>query len=139
MKLSSVTDFTEELPQVCEFIVRNSQRVDEVKRSILEYLAENVDKAFGERGPEKYRLWSKLYQSLSHVCVEDQIFGDDITLRRNGEFVLEECEDGLVDPVSDCDDFVIFVRKWNPDTLVLEPYHSVTLPCKCKMGLNRSR
>lgn len=130
LKLSTVTDVTEEFPSLCEFIVRNMQPVDEVKRGILEYLAENVDKEFGERGPEKYRLWVKLYQSLRQICLEDQIFGDDIMLRNNAEFLLEEIEDGLVDPVKDCDDFVIFVRKWNPDTLVLEPYHSVTLPCK---------
>lgn len=131
MALSAVTDYTEELEYVCDYIVRNNQRVDEVKKGILEYLQQTGKKAVADKAPQSYRLWTKLYQSLSQACMDDVVLGEEVSLRRNGEMVLEEIEEDSADPMSDCDDFVVFVRKWNPDTLVLEPYQSLTLPCKC--------
>lgn len=131
LKLSTVNDYTEELPFLCDFIVRNNQRVDQVKQDILEHLGLTQNPLVMEQSPRKtYRLWTKLYQSLSQVCLDDLVLGDDVGLRKSGEFVLEEVEEGIVEPTTDCEDFVIFARKWNPDTLVLEPYLSVTLPRK---------
>lgn len=130
LKLSTIGDYTEELPHVCDFVVAKMQSVEEVKRGILQYLAQNGQAAIGEQPPEKFRLWTKLYQSLGQVCMDNYILGEDFTLRRGGELVLQEIEEGIVDPMSDCDEFVIFARKWQPDTLCLEPYTSVTLPRK---------
>lgn len=132
MKLSEITDYTEELQHLCDIIVRNDQRVDEVKRGILDQLGQTDSSVNGTGGrvPEKCRLWTKLYQSLGQACTDNSVLGEEIMLRKNGEFVLEETDVAFEDPMTDCDDFVIFVRKWNPDTLVLEPYQSLTLPRK---------
>lgn len=129
IKLSSVTDYTEELEHLCDFIVRNNQRVDEVKHGILEYLSQTGNKSIGELAPEKYRLWSKVYYGLGQVYTDELVLGDDFYLRKNGEFALEEIEEGT-EPMTDADELVVFIRKWNSDTLVLEPYQSLTLSRK---------
>lgn len=136
LKLSAVTDYMEELPHLCDYVVRNNQRVDAAKQGILEFLGQTAPDqwAGAQEHPQRYRLWTKLYQSLTHVCMDDVVLGDDVGLRRGGEFVLEEIEEGLVEPVTDTDDFVIFTRKWNPDTLVLEPYNAVALPCRLELS-----
>lgn len=127
MKLSALTDYVEELENLCSIIVRRDQRVSEVKQDILKYLRETGNDSIGALEAKNFRLWTKLYQNLSQPCVDDVVLGEDISLRRNGEFVLELLEG---EPARDMDDFVIFIRKWNPDTLTLEPYQALNLPRK---------
>lgn len=129
MKLSALTDYTEDYEFLCDFIIKNNQRADEVKQNILGHLRNVGNKTVGESGPEKFRLWMKLYQNLSQVCTDEVLMGEDVSLRKGGEIVLEELEEGGVsDLMADSEDFVVFIRKWNPDTLVLESYQSMTLP-----------
>lgn len=134
LKLSTITDYTEELPHLCDYIVRNGQRVEEVKSGILDYLVQNGNEALGRMPAKKFRLWTKLYQSLGQVCIEDSVLGEDITLRKSGEFVLEEIESEVQEePLLEFEDFVIFTRKWNPDTLALDHYEAVTLRGKFEL------
>lgn len=137
MKLSAVTDYAEDYEFLCDFIVKNGQRVDEVKQNILGHLRNVDNKTVGGSGPEKFRLWMKLYQNLSQVCTDEVVMGEDVSLRKSGEIVLEELEEGVSDLMADTEDYVVFIRKWNPDTLVLESYQSMALPREFRTDAGR--
>lgn len=82
LKLSEVTDETEKFPFLCEWIIKTGANVGQVKQEILTHIA-TLDPKY-EISYEKCRLRKKNWKNPSKVYLDDQTFGDDVSLSNNG-------------------------------------------------------
>lgn len=81
LKLSEVTDETEKFPFLCEWIIKTGANVGEVKQEIITHIA-TLDPKY-EIAYEKCRLRKKNWKNPSKVYLDDQTFGDDVSLSNN--------------------------------------------------------
>lgn len=83
MKLADVTETTENLPFLCDWILCNGASVDKTKREILAQIASN-DTPY-DIPIERCRLRKKSANSPGKIFLDDQVFGDDVILLSNYE------------------------------------------------------
>jgi ubiquitin carboxyl-terminal hydrolase 47 len=127
LKLSEINDDMEQLPYLCETILRNGADVGVAKREILAHVATLNPKY--KIPYEKCRLRRKTYKNASKVVQDDQKFGDDVFLTSNFEMVLQEMEP-TSQPSTDSEDVVLFCRRWHSSTLTLGEFQEITIEGK---------
>ncbi|GAB0088457.1 Ubiquitin carboxyl-terminal hydrolase [Sergentomyia squamirostris] len=132
LKLSEINDDMEKLPIACDWILEDGVTVGETKMKLLKHLAALDEKKYGHLVQERCRLRKKSWRNVGKIYLDDQIFNDDIRLTTNLEMVLQEVDD--MTPVSvDTDDTVLFLRRWNPSTLTLDPLREIAFKPNCEL------
>lgn len=132
MKLSELDDTKDDLPFLCDFIVRDGESVQEVKQKLATYLA--TSSVYAEDATSDascYRLRHRNGATVTRVYPDDYKFGDEITFKRDQEVVLQLVEGTPVEVPNDPLGAIVFIRKWNPDTQILEPFQELALSGSC--------
>lgn len=83
MKLSDVTDTSETLTFLCDWILCNGASVGKTKREILAQIASNNPQY--EIPFMRCRLRKKSASAPGKIFLDDQVFGDDVILLSNYE------------------------------------------------------
>lgn len=81
MKLAEKTEENEEMPFLCDWVLRHGASVGETKRQILEHIA-SADPKY-DIPYERCRLRKKNANCPSKIYLDDQRFGDDVALLQN--------------------------------------------------------
>lgn len=105
-----------------EWVIAKGQTVSQVKKEIL-FTAKKqhmLDIAY-----KKSRLRLKNWKNPCKVYLDDQKFGDDVTLTNNFEIFLQDLGEG--ETVTNSNQVCLFVKRWCPSTLTLTPFHEVVL------------
>lgn len=134
LNLSEITDDTEKIPFVCEYILRNGAEVGQTKREILAHLVQ-VDKKFERLTYERTRLRKKNWKCPTKIYFDDQKFGDDILLSStstaSNEIIVQELPgDALLDNDGQkIDDFsiAIFVRQFFPSKMEMSNFEEAVI------------
>lgn len=131
LNILEVTDI-EKLPFVCDYILRNGAEVGPTKREILAHIG-SVDEKYSKLTYERSRLRKKNWKSPSLIFIDNQKFGDDITISNHTQFELiiqEMPDDATLDfdghEVND-DCRSIFIRRFYPSKLDLGTFNEITV------------
>ncbi|XP_055315105.1 ubiquitin carboxyl-terminal hydrolase 47 isoform X3 [Sitodiplosis mosellana] len=124
MKLSEISETSETLTFLCDWILCNGASVGKTKREILSQIASN-DPQY-DIPYERCRLRKKSTYAPSKIFLDDQVFGDDVILLSNYEIILQELEEPS-QQVTDDKSLTIFIRRWNPTQMSLGPFNEVTV------------
>lgn len=126
LKLSDITDDTEDkTPFLCDWVFRNGAKVGDTKRDLLAYVSQ-LDSKYNIPF-DKCRLRKKGNNNPQNVFMDDQLFDRDIDISSHQEVILQDVSDGTSQPVTDPDDIVVFVRRWNLAEMTLSPFHEITM------------
>ncbi|XP_050304675.1 ubiquitin carboxyl-terminal hydrolase 47, partial [Anthonomus grandis grandis] len=105
-----------------EHIIAKNQVVESVKKDILHHAKKrhNLDIPYN-----RCRLREKSWKKPKKVYLDDQKFGDDISLPYNFELYLQE----LTEPesVTSNNQVVVFLRRFHPAELTLGPFQEAVL------------
>lgn len=157
MKLSEVnetSETSESLPFLCDWILCSGASVGKTKRELLAQVASNSPQY--DIPIECCRLRKRSAGAPTKVFLDDQIFGDDVTLFSNNEvsgkirqkkmiifvhfwkfnlkfstfyfqqIILQEL-DSPDQQVKDDKSLTIFIRRWNPSQMALGPFNEITI------------
>ncbi|XP_058838684.1 ubiquitin carboxyl-terminal hydrolase 47 isoform X2 [Topomyia yanbarensis] len=136
--VNDLTDDMENLPSLCNWIVRDGQRMGQVKRDVLEYLAA-ISENYRCLTYDRCRLRRKGWKSVSTIYPDNYIIGDDVRFTSNSDMVLQ-----LVDDATGCtplyeNDVVVLVRRWHPSEMKLGKFQEVILPAESELTSTLSK
>ncbi|XP_059615711.1 ubiquitin carboxyl-terminal hydrolase 47 isoform X2 [Phlebotomus argentipes] len=123
LKISELSEEMEKLPFVCDWILEDGTTVADTKARLIKYLA-SVDEKYAHLTPERCRLRKKSWRTVGKVFTDDQVFNDGISISLNFEMILQEVDESAPAEV-DPEDVVLLLRRWNPSTLTLDPFHEI--------------
>lgn len=105
-----------------DWVIAKGQTVGQVKRDILRAAKKQhmLDIHFS-----KSRLRDKNWKHPGKIYLDDQKFGEEISLESNCEIILQDLGEG--EKVTRSDQLCLFVKRWCPSTLTLTPFHEVVL------------
>ena len=128
LNLKEITDETEQIPYICEYILRNGSEVAQTKREILAHIS-SVDEKYAKLTFESCRLRKKSWKNPSKIYYDDQKFGDDILISSiNMELVIQELPSNEDQKqVVNENSTVLFVRKFSHSKYELGSYDEIVL------------
>lgn len=126
LKLSEITNEVGKLEPVCERVFNAGSLLNDVKRDLIEHL-HKLDSKYETLTMENCRLWERSGKNpLRILPAGNKLTVCDLGLSISCEIVLQECENG-VSPVTGAESITLFVRRWHPSTLELDPFQEITL------------
>uniref|UniRef100_A0A1A9W4U0 Ubiquitin carboxyl-terminal hydrolase 47 n=1 Tax=Glossina brevipalpis TaxID=37001 RepID=A0A1A9W4U0_9MUSC len=126
MRLSELNNDTARVTFVCEWIYTDATPVTVAKKTLVAKLQRIDAVKYKTLTPENCRLWLKGGRSPVRMYTDTETMGSDILSSASMEFIIQECEDGVLPNISE-DALTIFVRRWHPDTLELGKFQEITL------------
>ncbi|GBP10400.1 Ubiquitin carboxyl-terminal hydrolase 47 [Eumeta japonica] len=131
MRLSELNNESARLPCVCEWIYRDSMTAATAKLQLVAKL-HRIDLAkYKSLNIKNCRLWLKGGRSPIKIYTDDETLSCDIRPSAAMEFIIQECEDGVVAD-ADEDSLTIFLRRWHPKPCKLDKFQEVTLNTELK-------
>lgn len=136
LNVAETTDL-EKLSFICEYILRESAEVGQIRREILAHIR-GVDEKYAKLTYEKTRLRKKSWKSPGQIYLDDQKFGDDIliSVSANPDIIIQELpneNDNLIDfdgePLND-ESKALFVRQFYPSKLEMGKWDEIMLGSK---------
>lgn len=82
--VNDVVDDLDNLPLLCNWIVRNGQEVGHIKKDVLAHLATS-DSKYNNLMHERCRLRKKCWKSISKVYTDEQKIGEDVALTTSAD------------------------------------------------------
>lgn len=122
LNLNDITDDTDKIPFLCDWIFKSGSNVGETKKNIVEHMT-TFDAKYNIP-LDKCRLRKKNFKNPAKIFLDNQKFHDDIILTQSLEVILQEYDQNS-QIVDDPDDIVLFIRRWYPSKMALGPYQEV--------------
>lgn len=118
-------DHIETFKLLFEWIIGKGQTVGLAKKDILIQAKKQhmIDLPYN-----KCRLRKKSWKNPAKVYLDEMKFGDDIAIDNNFEMFLQELPEG--EKVTLGNQLVLFIKRWNPETLTLGSFSEVVLDAK---------
>ncbi|XP_062708304.1 ubiquitin carboxyl-terminal hydrolase 47 [Aedes albopictus] len=130
--VNDVVDDLDNLPLLCNWIVRNGQEVGQIKKDVLAHLATS-DSKYNNLMHERCRLRKKCWKSISKVYTDEQKIGEDVALTTSADMILQEVEDLPSVTPTHYNDVVLFIRQWHPSEMKLGKMQEILFPNKCEL------
>jgi ubiquitin carboxyl-terminal hydrolase 47 len=131
------TSDLEKLPVICEYIVRDSMEIGQLKREIIEHIR-TLDNKYANLTYEKTRLRKKGYKGPTGIYLDDQKVGDDYMMKMsaNRDMIIQELaseKDSTHDidgePIDD-DSKLLFIRQFYPSKLEFGRFQEIVINSK---------
>lgn len=127
LNLSEINEETDQIPFICEYILRNGAEVGQTKREILAHIT-SVDERYTKLTFDSCRLRKKSWKNPSKIYFDEQKFGDDIMITAsNLEIIIQEISAEEPEQPLNEESSVLFVRKFSPSKYELGKFNEIVL------------
>lgn len=129
----------EKLPFICDYIIRESAEVGQMKREIIAHMRQ-LDEKYANMTYERTRLRKKTWKGPGTMYIDDQKFGDDyiIKVSLSQDIIVQELatdaestHDVDGEPIND-DSKSLFIRQFYPSKLEYGRWHEIIINSKCR-------
>ncbi|XP_060658375.1 ubiquitin carboxyl-terminal hydrolase 47 isoform X1 [Drosophila nasuta] len=125
LRLGDLDNETAKLACVCEWVYKSTTTTEQAKQELVAKL-HRIDAKYESLTVENCRIWLKGGRSPIKILESDETLYCDMRTTITTEFILQECEAGVVAQPSD-DSLTIFVRRWCPQKWEFGKFQEITL------------
>ncbi|KAH8278205.1 hypothetical protein KR044_002424 [Drosophila immigrans] len=125
LRLGDLDNETAKLPCVCEWVYKSTTTAEQAKQQLVAKL-HRIDAKYESLTLDNCRIWLKGGRSPIQILENDDTLYCDMRSTITSEFILQECEAGVV-PQPSYDSLTIFVRRWCPQKWEFGKFQEITL------------
>ncbi|KAH8365671.1 hypothetical protein KR093_003178 [Drosophila rubida] len=125
LRLADLDNETAKMPCVCEWIYKSTTTTEQAKQELVAKL-HRIDAKYESLTVENCRIWLKGGRSPIKILESDETLFCEMRSTITAEFIVQECEAGVVAQPSD-DSLTIFVRRWCPQKWEFGKFQEITM------------